>query len=70
MNVTFFCPSSKHFGKSNPVVGSMLAGVISHQPAQGWMISLTGLCNCMGYHQPVVSADNWFVSTVKCATSH
>jgi len=25
------------------VVGGMLAGVISHQPAQAWMISLTGL---------------------------
>jgi len=29
--------------KSNPVVDRMLAGVISHQPAQAWMINLTGL---------------------------
>jgi len=29
--------------KGNPVVGQLLAGVISHQPAQAWMISLTGL---------------------------
>jgi len=25
------------------MVGCMLAGVISHQPAQAWMISFTGL---------------------------
>jgi len=36
----------------------MLAEVISHQPAQGWMISLTGLTAWATMYQPVVSADN------------
>jgi len=41
-NITFFCPSSKHFGMSIKAI-QWLAGVISHQPAQPWMITLTGL---------------------------
>jgi len=39
------------------MVGSMLAGVISYQPAQAWMISLTDLTAW-----PVVSADNQLAS--------
>jgi len=49
--------------KTNPVVGCMLAGVISHQPAQAWIISLTGLTEWAISLWPVVS-------TAKCATSH
>jgi len=44
--------------KSNPVVGHMLAGVISHQPAQAWMISLTGLT--------VWAISLWSVLTTSC----
>jgi len=51
--------------KSNPVVGSILAGMINYQPPQAWMISLTGLTawvitlwSLLTTNQPVVSTDN------------
>jgi len=52
----------------------MLAGVISHQPAQAWMIGLTGLTawaislwSVLTTNLPVVSADNqWSVHTWQC----
>jgi len=56
------------------VVGSMLAGVISHQPAQGWMINLTSLnawaisqWSVLTTNQPIVSTLG---SAENCATSH
>jgi len=50
--------------KTNPVVGSMLAGVISLIGLTAWTISLWSVMTTN--YQPVVSADNWLIGCQHC----